>query len=234
MKTLVIIPTLNERGTIIRLIDGINELGIQNLEILVVDDDSPDGTWRLVEEKRVSAENLLLLRRFASRGRGSAVRDGLMAALERGADFTVEMDGDLSHSPGDIPRMLEAARTSEVVIGSRFISGGKLERKSPLRNLITKCAHKYLRVLFGYRLKDPTSGFRCFTGKSLASISPATLSADGPFGVTEILWRCHAKGLVISEVPVTFRDRAGGSSKLRSAELLKYLASALGLRFRRF
>lgn len=234
MKTLVVIPTYDESSTIIPLIDRINRLGIESLEILVVDDNSPDGTWKLVEEKRNSAENLLLLRRFASRGRGSAVRDGFIAALARGADFVVEMDGDLSHAPEDMPAMLEAARNDGVVIGSRFMEGGRLERKSAARNLVTKCAHKYLRALFGYSIKDPTSGFRCFSRKALKNISPATLSAPGPFGVTEILRRCHSLGLRIDEVPITFRDRAGGSSKLGGIELLKYLADALRLRLGKF
>jgi dolichol-phosphate mannosyltransferase len=229
------IPTYNEKENILPLIDEINSLGIKNLEILIADDNSPDGTWKLVEEKKKTTKNIRLLRRFQNKGRGFAGIDGFREALRLGADRIIEMDGDFSHSPEHIPALLKAADDADVVLGSRFVEGGKLERESRIRNVVTALAVKYLNLVLGYRkIKDPTSGYRCFKKETLEKIKLNTLKAADPFVVTETLYRCKTLGLEIAEIPITFRDRAAGKSKLGSGKLIKYLFRVIKLRFTRF
>ncbi len=226
------VPTYNEKENIIPLIDSINSLKIKELEILVADDNSPDGTWKLVEEKKKSSKNLHLLRRFNDRGRGFAEVDGFREALRMGASYIIEMDADFSHDPRYIPDLLEAAKSADIVLGSRFVEGGKLERQSKIRNVITKLSRRYLNLVLGYRgIKDPTSGYRCLRKKTLEIIKYRTLRAPDPFIVTEVLYRCYSSGLKIAEVPITFKDRAAGKTKLGSRNLIKYLFRVLKLRF---
>ena len=235
MKTVVMVPTYNEKENIIPLIDRINSLGIKELDILVADDNSPDGTWKLVEEKKASTKNLYLLRRFNDRGRGFAEVDGFREALRMGASRIIVMDADFSHDPRHIPELLKAAENADIVLGSRFVEGGKLERQSKTRNIITGMAHRYLNLALGYRgIKDPTSGYRCLKRKTLDIIKYRTLRAPDPFIVTEVLYRCYSSGLKIAEVPITFRDRAAGKTKLGSRNLIKYLFRVMRLRFSRY
>ncbi len=233
-RTFVVIPTYNEKENIMRVVDAINGLGMKNLEIIVVDDNSPDRTWKIIETNKSIIPNLHLLRRFGARGRGAAVRAGMKEALKMGAEAIVEMDADFSHDPESIRFFLRALKDSDAVIGSRFAEGGRLMRKSPSRNFITKCAVKYLRTILGYKLTDPTSGYRCFKRRTLEKIKLETMKAEDYFGVTEILYRCHRMGLKISEIPITFKDRTGGSSKLSCRQLLKYLIRTVKLKFSRF
>ena len=235
MKTVVMIPTYNEKDNILPLIDRINNMGIDNLEILVVDDNSPDGTWCIVEEKIKNTPNLRLLNRGRRRGRGFAGIDGFRRALAMGADFVIEMDGDFSHDPSYIPDFLEAAKDSDLVIGSRFVPGGSNRRQSAARNLVTKFARLYLRAILGFRMKDPTSGYRCFRKETLRKIELETLKSACPFIVTETLHRCLRNNLKVVEIPITFNDRAAGESKLGSGRLyIKYLFKALKLRLHVF
>lgn len=235
MKTFVMIPTYNEKENIIPLIDAINSLGMENLEILVADDNSPDGTWKLVEEKKKSTKNLHLLRRFNDKGKGYAEVEAFREALRMGADYIVEMDADFSHDPKYIPDMLEAAKNADIILGSRFVEGGKLERESIIRNIVTALAQRYLCLVLGYRgIKDPTSGYRCYRKKTLEIIKYRTLRAPDPFIVTEILYRCYRSKLKIAEVPITFKDRVAGETKLGSGDLIKYLFRVIRLRFSGF
>jgi dolichol-phosphate mannosyltransferase len=234
MKIVVMIPTFNEKDNIIPLIDNINSLGINNLEILVVDDNSPDGTWKLVENKKKSTNNLFLLRRFQDKGRGTAGIAGFKEALRLGAERVIEMDGDFSHDPVFIPALLKCAENADLAIGSRFVEGGKQERQSTTRNVITKCAVRYIRFILGFNINDPTSGYRCFRRETLEKINLNSLKANDAFVVSETLYRCKKLGLKIKETPITFKDRAAGKSKLGSRHLIRYLFRVLKLRFSAF
>ena len=232
MKTVVVIPTYNERENIALLLDRINSLGFEALEVIVVDDDSPDRTWEVVEDRMREDANLHLLRRTENRGRGLAGIAGFKYALQIGADCVIEMDGDFSHDPSYIPEFVRMIEKADVVLGSRFIGGGGSMGRSSLRTLISKLAASYIRLMLGFSVKDPTSGFRCFRRSVLEEIDLSSLKAKGPFIVTEILFRCHRKGFGIAEIPIVFRERIRGSSKLGFGVLLKNLFGVLSLKFR--
>lgn len=230
MKTVVVIPTYNERENISLLLDRIESLGIKDLGMIVVDDNSPDGTWRVVEARVEKNAALRLLRRFGNRGRGLAGVAGFKYALKLGADCVVEMDGDFSHYPSYIPEFLKAIEKFDVVLGSRFVAGGKSQGRGFCRILVSRLAALYIRVMLGFDVKDPTSGFRCFRRKVLEGINLSTLTSRGPFIVTEILFRCHRKGFRIGEIPIVFKERTRGRSKLGFGVLLSNIYGVLRLK----
>lgn len=224
------IPTYNEAENIGAVVSGVLSVAGAGDEVLVVDDSSPDGTGEVVEEIGRGDPRVRLLSRPGPRGRGWAGRDGFLRALQRGADRIVEMDGDGSHDPEAIPRLIEALPGADVVIGSRFLPGGKALGRGWLRGAISLVARRYIRLVLGIAVTDPTSGYRLFSRKALEKIDPATLTARDPFAVTEILYRCHRAGLRIKEVPIVFKDREKGESKLETSMLLKYFFRVLKLR----
>lgn len=230
METVVFIPTYNERDTIGPLIDEIK--GVEkDAGVLVVDDDSPDGTWGIVEEIARRCEGVHLMRRRGVRGRGSAGIAGFKRALDLGARYVVEMDGDGQHDPAAIPLMLKEMREKDVVIGSRFMPGGADNERGPLRRGISKAARLFINGLLGLGLSDPTTGYRCFSRKALEAIDLDTLRADDQFIVTEMIQRCRKAGLRIGEVPIVFRSRTSGSSKLGPAALARYVLRVVLLSF---
>lgn len=227
------IPTYNEAGNIGSLVTRLLALGLDSTEILVVDDKSPDGTGKIVEEMAKSDPRIHLLSRPGPRGRGYAGREGFIRALEMGADCVVEMDGDGSHDPVHFPLLLDPILRSQadVVIGSRYVSGGGVEGREWFRDIISGWARAYIRITLGIKVSDPTSGYRVFGRDALARIKPETLAARDPFIVTEVLYRCHRTGLRIREVPILFRQREKGVSKLNSTVLAAYLFRVWKLKF---
>lgn len=232
MKTVIVIPTYNERENIPALLDKIDSLALENLEIVVVDDNSPDGTWQVVEERGRRSAYIHLLRRMEERGRGLAGIAGFKCALDIGASVVIEMDGDLSHDPSYIPDFLSGIERFDVILGSRFIKGGGCKGRGFLREFVTKIAALYIRVMLGFSVKDPTSGFRCFRREVLEGINLSTLTARGPFIVTEVLFRCHRKGFRIGEIPIIFEERTRGRSKLGFRVLLGNIVRVFRLKFR--
>lgn len=229
-QTIVFIPTYNERETIGALVRSILALDVPGLSVLVVDDCSPDRTGEIVTEIAAGDSRVELMERRGPRGRGLASRAGLSEALSRGVDLVVEMDGDGSHRPEDIPALLAASSKGDVIIGSRLIPGGSTPDRGPGRRIITKMANAYLRALFGYAAADVTSGYRCYHRRALERIRPETLRSTDPFVVTEILYKAHRAGCSIVEVPIRFEERKGGQSKLGPGILTRYLYRALLLR----
>ena len=230
MKTVIVIPTYNERENISILLEKIGLLGIKYLEVVVVDDNSPDGTWKIVEKKAEKDPHVHILRRMGERGRGLAGVEGFRYALDAGAEIVFEMDGDLSHDPSHIPDFLAAIKKFDVVLGSRFVESGASQRSSFLRAIISRTAGLYIKVVLGFSVKDPTSGFRCFRREVLEAIDLSTITARGPFIVTEVLFRCYRQGFRIGEIPIVFRQRFGGKSKLGCRELLKNFIKVFKLR----
>jgi dolichol-phosphate mannosyltransferase len=195
-----------------------------------VDDDSPDGTaGRVAEIGRHDPRVHILVRREA-RGRGLAGKEGFRRALGLGADFIIEMDADGSHQPLHIPSLLERAREYDLVLGSRFVPGGKDADRPLARRLITLMARRFIRRLFRIPVKDVSSGFRCFRREVLEGIDPDSLISAGPSIVLEVLYKARQMGFSISEVPIVFIDRKKGRTKLTGATLWKTLVMALRIK----
>jgi dolichol-phosphate mannosyltransferase len=178
-RVLIMIPTLNERGNIAALVDEILALKTPGLEILVIDDESPDGTAELVAELARTRPGVRLLRRPPPAGRGLAGRDGFLYALEHGASFLIEMDGDLSHPPRYIPVLLAAMAECDVAVGSRLVPGGSDLDRPAYRRALTIFGSAYARLFLGLDVVDANSGFRCYSRMALEAVSPATLKATG-------------------------------------------------------
>lgn len=218
-KIMIMIPTYNERENIVRLIEEI--LGIlPNVEIVVVDDNSPDGTADLVQGMEVIYPWVHLLLRHGRRGRGLAGIDGFRYALQQGAEYIIEMDADFSHHPGYLPAFLEAIKECDVVLGSRFVDGGESIDRGLIREAITRFAVLYIKWVLGINIADGTSGYRCFRRKVLEAIDLDKLVSHGPPIVQEILYKCCLQGFRIKEIPIVFKDRHRGKSSLHPLILL--------------
>lgn len=215
MRIVATVPTFNEAENILSLIDALLAVS-QDMEVLVVDDDSPDGTWKLVEERVRADSRVHLVHRRSERGRGSAGVRGFQRALELGADLVVEMDADWSHDPRFLPAMLNAAQSADVVVGSRLVRGGGEAGRHPARTLITRAANLYLRLLLRLPVRDCTSGYRVFRRSVLERIDWARVRSNGPAIVQEVLVACRAVGARFAEVPIHFEDRRAGSSTFNS------------------
>lgn len=224
----VIIPTYNEAGNIVRLLEQIFALQKQqvytfDIHVLVVDDNSPDGTAQQVIEykKRTKNDNLLLLLREGKRGRGLAGIAGFEYALKENADLIVEMDADFSHDPIYIPALLTKCQDADVVLGSRFVRDGKTVGRPFYRNVITLLANFYIRTILGLHIRDCNSGFRCFKRKVLEAVDISHFVSEGPAIVQELLYKAFLKGFSIAEVPIVFKEREEGCSKLGFRSLYK-------------
>lgn len=228
-KIIAVLPTYNEAGNIRELITELLALP-HNLSVLVVDDNSPDGTAELAEELARNEERLRVIKNPERTGRGSSGRQGFLEALKAGAEWVLEMDADFSHRPQDVPALLEAAPEADLVIGSRFCVGGRIEGRSVMRDVSSSLAEAYLQLLLDLEVKDPSSGFRLWKKETLQAIDCGSLRSRGPFIVTESLYRVRRKGLTVVEVPITFQERKAGESKLKLKTLLNYLWLVLKLR----
>ncbi len=233
MKPFVMIPTYNEKENIKNLIDKILRLKIKNLYIVVVDDNSPDGTWKIVQDISRKNKNVHLLLRTKGKGRGSAGRDGFIYCLSHKADAVVEMDSDMSHDPKYIPLMIKELKNADLVLGSRRAEGAKEIGRSWLRKFITFVANLYIRLMLGLKVKDCNSGFRCFKRKVLEGINAEKLESRGPAIVQEVLFKAHLKGFKIKEIPITFVNRTKGRSKLGIPQLAAGYFMVLKLKFKK-
>jgi dolichol-phosphate mannosyltransferase len=231
-KVVVMIPTYNERENIGGLIRDILSLPIgSDLSVVVVDDNSPDGTAAEVINLGGRDPRVHLLLRREKKGRGLAGIAGFRMALDFGADYVIEMDGDGSHQPVFIPSLLDAARRRDLVLGSRFVKGAKDADRPPHRRLITFLVRHLVRRLYSVPVRDVSSGFRCFRREVLEKIGLDSLVSTGPSVVLETLCIAHRLGFSIEEVPIVFIDRKSGRTKLTGWTLWTTLLSAV--RFRR-
>jgi dolichol-phosphate mannosyltransferase len=230
MNEFVTIPTYNESENIAKLIAAIRGIA-PNIGIVVADDDSPDQTWKIVEEIARSDPRVFLLRRMEKKGRGWAGADAFRFALERGAEVVVEMDADFSHDPRYIPAFLQKIDWFDVVLGSRAVSGGQDMRPSALRKWITGISSLYARMVLGVPVRDCNSGFRCFRRRVLEAIDMGTVLSSGPSIVQELLYRAHLLGFSIVEIPIAFPERAAGQSNLNFRKLLQGFFMVLKLRW---
>jgi dolichol-phosphate mannosyltransferase len=213
MLPLVIIPTYNERENLPIVVAAL--LRIDNLQILVVDDGSPDGTGS-VADALASAHRgrVSVLHRTGRRGLGLSYIDGMQAALRTGATHICQMDADLSHNPLDLPRLIEASAGADVVIGSRYVTGGRVENWPPHRILMSAFANLYVRAITGLRVRDCTSGFRCWNRDAVERLPLDRILSNGYAFLVELTWEAAFAGCRIAEVPITFVDRREGASKV--------------------
>jgi len=232
MKIVAVLPTWNESENILSLVDALLSVS-RHLEVLVVDDNSPDGTWKLVAERAATNPRVHLLHRTSERGRGSAGIAGFRRAVDMGADLVVEMDADWSHHPRFLRRLLRASRKADVVIGSRLVQGGGERGRHPVRTLITRCANFYLGTILRLPLRDCTSGYRVFRRGVLLRFDWDRLRSKGPAIVQEMLVTARAAGARFAEVPIVFEERRAGTSSFNSKIMLAGLGAPWRLVFAR-
>lgn len=212
-KTLVVVPTYNERENLPPVAQRLMALPV-SLDLLVVDDNSPDGTGKLADEMAQKNPAIHVLHRTEKNGLGRAYIAGFKWALEHGYEFVFEMDGDLSHNPDDIPMFLEAAKNADLVLGSRYINGIRIINWPLSRLMLSKGAAKYVQVVTGMPFTDPTGGYKCFRRHALQAINLDEIHSNGysfQIEMTHKLWR---QGMQVVEVPIIFTDRFQGHSKM--------------------
>lgn len=216
MKVLVVIPTYNEVQNLPELLKRILALKMDGLGVLIIDDNSPDGTGKMADEWAMRhPAQIEVMHRQKKEGLAAAYVQGFHYALERGAEAIVQMDADLSHSPEDIPRFLEAISRCDVVVGSRYVPGGRVDPNwSLLRRFISRMGGLYACWVTGLRVEDATTGFRCFRKKALESLDLRKIESKGFAFQVEVLYYCQKKGLHIEEIPIFFPDRVRGMSKM--------------------
>lgn len=230
MDTVVFIPTWNESENIELLIRDIFAI-VPDVDVLVVDDLSPDGTGEIVENLTGEFANLHILHRKGPRGRGWAGIAGYIWALDHDARYVVEMDADYSHQPHYIPALLHALNDADMVVGSRYVAGGKDDRPGHLRNFISRMAGKYQQWMFRTPVKDCTSGFRGYRVNVLEEIGVRDLTTWGPAILSDVLYRVIKKNFRIVEIPIVFPDRERGQSTLTPRILLEGLWNVTRLAF---
>lgn len=229
LRSLIVVPTYNEHDNLPRLLD---EVLAQHpyLNVLVVDDGSPDGTGDVAEAIARRTSRVRVLHRSGKLGLGTAYVAGFRYALANGYERIVEMDADFSHRPQDLPRLLAAADHADVVIGSRNIPGGRVVGWSPLRQVISKGGSLFARLVLGLPVHDCTSGFKCFSRRALEVLDLDALRSNGYAFQVEVNNAVHRAGLRLVEVPIVFPDRQRGKSKMSGRIVLE--AALLVLRLR--
>ena len=221
-RSLVVLPTYDEAENVLPLSQAVLD-SAPGLEVLVVDDNSPDGTGDRVAERMRDEPRLHLLRREAKLGLGTAYLAGFRYALERDYDQVFTMDADFSHPPRYIPQMLEAMEHHDVVIGSRYVPGGGVENWPLSRRLLSKFANFYARTLLGIDVRDCTAGYRGYRREVLETVDPFKIRSSGYSFLEEMAWRVSRYGFSIGELPIVFEQRNAGISKIESSEI--YLAA---------
>jgi glycosyltransferase involved in cell wall biosynthesis len=214
----VVLPTYNEAGSIRDVIDGVLAAGA---DVLVVDDNSPDGTGAIVDEIAARDARVRVLHRPRKMGLGPAYIAGFGEVLARGYDAAVEMDSDLSHDPADVARLVAAAQHADLAIGSRYVPGGDARNWSRVRRALSRGASIYTRVALRLPVRDATSGFRCFRREVLETLPLREVRSEGYGFQIEMAWRTWLTGFRIVEVPITFVERREGASKMSRAIVIE-------------
>ncbi|NOS71187.1 MAG: polyprenol monophosphomannose synthase [Verrucomicrobia bacterium] len=211
--TLIVMPTYNERENLPRMVQRLLSLPVK-VDLLVVDDNSPDGTGRLADDLAVKHPEVHVLHRQEKNGLGRAYLAGFKWALEHGYEFVFEMDGDFSHNPDDVPAFLDAAQTADLVLGSRYINGIRIINWPLSRLMLSKSAATYVKLILGMPITDPTGGYKCFRRRALEAINLEEVRSNGysfQIELTHKLWR---QGYKVVEVPIIFTERLLGHSKM--------------------
>jgi dolichol-phosphate mannosyltransferase len=231
MRPIAMVPTYNEAGNIERLIAGILSRD-GSLEVVVVDDDSPDGTAAIVSKLAVGERRVHLLHRRGVRGRASAGIAGFQYALDNGYDVILEMDADFSHDPAHIPQFLSEVSGADIVVGSRYVSEGRHEHRIFPQYYISLFANAFNNLVLGLHMADTTGGYRCYRTKVFEKVKLHELKAasQGYAVGAEILYKAKKAGFTVKEMPIVFQPRAEGKSKLNWRLLMAYPLNIIKIR----
>jgi dolichol-phosphate mannosyltransferase len=230
-RLLVTLCTYNERANLPDLIPAIHEHAPE-AHVLVIDDNSPDGTGRLADQLAARDSRVRVLHRPVKEGLGVATVAGFRAALENGYDLVLNMDADFSHPPATIPALVEAAGRADVAVASRYVPGGGVVGWGPQRHAMSRAINTYARLVLGLSTLDNSGSFRCYRGAALRAIKLDRVRSRGYAIQEELLFRCRQAGCTFEEVPFVFQDRTRGESKIRLADGLSALWVLGTLRFR--
>ena len=229
-RVVVVIPTYNERDNLTRVVEQVRSIGV---DVVVVDDDSPDGTGQLADTLAEADDGIAVLHRSTKAGIGPAYAAGFAKVLASGATIVCQMDADLSHDPAELPQLIEAVEEgADLAIGSRYVEGGSSPDWPFVRRGISAGGNWYARTMLGAPIRDITAGFRAWSPAGLAAADPATAHASGYAFQVEMAWRAWRAGCSIVERPITFRDRTAGTSKMDSGIVMEAarLVTAWGIR----
>ncbi|MFW6205155.1 MAG: polyprenol monophosphomannose synthase [Actinomycetota bacterium] len=215
-RVLVVVPTYNEAAMIRKMVDRVRG-SVPRADVLVVDDDSPDGTGEIAASLAEVDERVHVLHRPVKQGLGAAYVAGFAWGLERAYDVLVEMDADGSHQPEELDRLLEALDTADLVLGSRYVPGGRVVNWSRWRQLLSRGGNRYTRAVLGIPLRDATGGFRAFRAETLRRVDLDGVASQGYCFQVDLAWRAIRAGLIVTEVPITFVEREQGTSKMSGA-----------------
>jgi dolichol-phosphate mannosyltransferase len=215
MKPIIVVPTYNEADNIAAFTQALFDLNVPDLNVLVVDDESPDGTGKIADGLAAQNDRLHVLHRTGLRGLGRAYVDGFRWALERGCDRVIQMDADFSHSPSYIPTMLEKTNEYDVVVGSRYVpGGGHDEHWEAGRVFLSAWANFYARLILRMKVHDATAGFKCWTRHALETVQLDRVKSNGYVFQVEMAYLCQRLNLRVLEIPIYFEDRRIGQSKM--------------------
>jgi len=232
----LILPTFNEAENVqALLLAALEQLAATGMEctILVVDDGSPDGTGEIADRVAGEHPQVRVMHRPAKEGLGRAYLAGFDHALANAADLVLEMDADFSHDPADLPRLIAAADAADLVLGSRYVPGGGVQNWGRLRRLLSRGGSWYARVLLGIPVRDLTGGFKCFNRRVLEALDLRGVHADGYGFQIELTYRAIRAGFKVAEVPIMFRERREGHSKMTARIALEAVWKVPALRLRR-
>ncbi len=229
MRTVACLPTYDERENLEPMVRALRELG---LEVLVIDDSSPDGTGELADRLAAELDGVEVLHREQKDGLGPAYLAGFRHVLAGDAELIVQIDCDFSHDPADVPRLVEAARDADLVLGSRYVAGGRVENWGLARRVVSAGGSLYARVLLGVGIRDLTGGFKCFRREVLEAIDLDAVSSRGYAFQIETTYRTLRAGFRVVEVPITFADREHGGSKMSRGIVLEAIWKVPALRLR--
>ena len=221
---LILVCTYNERDNLPTLFEQI-EASVPDAKILVVDDNSPDGTSNWVEQQMKLKPSISLIRRGGKLGLGTAIRVGMEFAMNHGYEWLLNLDGDLSHSPSSIPVLLAQKDNTDIVIGSRYVEGGGMEGCSWRRVFVSKCANAYARRIIGWSVRDCSSAFRLYRVSCLRALKLNELRGTGYGFLEEVLWHLIDEGARLREVGIVYTERLEGKSKISIKEALSTIAS---------
>jgi dolichol-phosphate mannosyltransferase len=229
----VILPTYDEAENLERIVDAVLAQLPDPGRILVVDDNSPDGTGQIADRLAAANDSISVLHRQEKEGLGPAYLAGFRVALEGGAQRIVEMDADFSHDPAYLPKLIGAADHFDLVIGSRYVPGGGVTDWGPMRRFISRGGSTYARLALGLPVRDLTGGFKCFRREVLETIDLDTIEARGYAFQVETTYRAIKAGFRVVEIPIVFKDRADGTSKMSRSIVAEAMWRVPAMRFRR-
>jgi len=228
----VILPTYNEAESLERIVAAVLERLPAAGKVLVVDDNSPDGTGEIADRLATSDERIRVLHRPVKEGLGPAYLAGFRVALDGGADRIIEMDADFSHDPAYLPRLIEATESADLAIGSRYVEGGGVADWGPVRRFISRGGSAYARAALRLPVRDLTGGFKCFRREVLEAIDLESIEAHGYAFQVETTYRALKLGFRVTELPIVFRDRREGTSKMSKSIVAEAIWRVPAMRFR--